>query len=55
MFGITERDLILSMGLFLLIRLDSISLDHSVPILLDHYKISPEEKEKMDAANKEKF
>ena len=37
MFGITERDLILSMGLFLLIRLDSISLDHSVPILLDHY------------------
>ena len=39
MFGITERDLILSMGLFLLIRLDSISLDHSVPILLDHYNI----------------
>ena len=26
------------MGLFLLIRLDSISLDHSVPILLDHFK-----------------
>ena len=26
------------MGLFLLIRLDSISLDHSVPILLDHYR-----------------
>ena len=27
------------MGLFLLIRLDSISLDHRVPILLDHYKV----------------
>ena len=26
------------MDLLLLIRLDSISLDHRVPILLDHYK-----------------
>ena len=42
MSGITGRDLILTMALLLLIRPDSISLDHNVPILIDHDTFSSE-------------